>query len=217
MMFAIKDFLFNLYVKLQNPSLKIFRRVVINKKDYFKKLITFGKNVQLLNNTYLTGKVHIDNYSYINNNTELLASEKHTISIGKYCSIARNCFIVSANDHDINSITTYPISQYLNNTKTKEKENNKKELGGDIQIGNDVWVGANTTILPNTTIEDGAVIGANSLITQNTKIKQYEIWAGNPAKKLKDRFTKEKQEKIKNTQWWNLTIKEIKEKAELFQ
>jgi len=210
MIFVLKDFLFLTYVKIQNPSLKLFRRVVINKKDYFKKLITFGNNVQLLNNTYITGKVHIDNFSYINNNTELLASEKKKIQIGKFCSIARNCFIVSTNDHNIQSITTYPIAQYFKNTE-------QKELGGDILIGNDVWIGANTTILPNTTIGDGAVIGANSLILQNTIIKPYEIWAGNPGKKIKNRFTKQKQTKLQKIQWWNWSVKQIKENQKLFK
>ena len=54
-----------------------------------------------------------------------------------------------------------------------------------VSIGKDVLIGANVTILKGVNIGDGSIIGANSVVTK--KIPPYEIWAGIPAKFLKNR------------------------------
>lgn len=51
-------------------------------------------------------------------------------------------------------------------------------------IGRNVWVGANVTILPGCSIGDNSVIGAGSVVTKF--VPSNEIWAGVPAKKLKE-------------------------------
>jgi maltose O-acetyltransferase len=53
-----------------------------------------------------------------------------------------------------------------------------------ITIGSGVWIGANVTILPGITIGDGCIIGANSVLLKSTG--EDEIWAGVPAKKIKN-------------------------------
>ncbi len=50
-------------------------------------------------------------------------------------------------------------------------------------IGNNVSIGSNATILP-VDIVDNVVIGAGAVVTQN--IIESGVYAGNPAKKLKD-------------------------------
>ena len=62
---------------------------------------------------------------------------------------------------------------------------NQENINAPIKIGQDVWIGAGAIITGGVTIGDGAVIGAGSVVTKN--IAPYEIWAGNPAKKIKDR------------------------------
>ena len=54
-------------------------------------------------------------------------------------------------------------------------------------IGNDVWIGTGAIILKGTCIGDGSVIGAGAVVTHN--IGNCEIWAGNPARKIKERLT----------------------------
>jgi len=55
----------------------------------------------------------------------------------------------------------------------------------DIKIGCDVWLNS-CYILPQVTeIPDGVVIGMGSVLTKNPG--PYEIWAGNPARKIRDR------------------------------
>ncbi|MEP4534826.1 MAG: acyltransferase [Cyclobacteriaceae bacterium] len=50
-------------------------------------------------------------------------------------------------------------------------------------IGNSVSIGSNATILP-VTIADGVVIGAGAVVTKD--ITESGIYAGNPARKIKD-------------------------------
>lgn len=59
------------------------------------------------------------------------------------------------------------------------------EIQGTITLEDDVWIGANVVLLRNTHIEKGAIIGANSVV--KGRIPKNEIWAGSPARKIKDR------------------------------
>lgn len=54
------------------------------------------------------------------------------------------------------------------------------------KIGNDVWVGYGVTIMQGVVVNDGAVIAAGSIVTK--EVEAYSIYAGNPAKKIKNRF-----------------------------
>ncbi len=52
-------------------------------------------------------------------------------------------------------------------------------------IGSDVWLHGCTILYQVTEIPDGVVVGAGSVLTKNPG--PYEIWAGNPAKKIGER------------------------------
>ncbi|RKY71988.1 MAG: hypothetical protein DRP97_01280 [Candidatus Latescibacterota bacterium] len=52
----------------------------------------------------------------------------------------------------------------------------------DKTIGRDVWLHGCTILYQVTEIPDGVVVGANSVLTRNPE--PYEIWAGNPARKV---------------------------------
>ena len=62
-----------------------------------------------------------------------------------------------------------------------------------IIIGDDVWIGSRVTILPGVHVGNGAVIGAGAVVTKD--IPDYEVWGGNPARKLKSRKT-DRQESV---------------------
>lgn len=53
-----------------------------------------------------------------------------------------------------------------------------------IVIKDYVFIGAEALILKGVTIGEAAVIGARAVVTKN--VPDYEIWAGNPAKKVGD-------------------------------
>ena len=57
-------------------------------------------------------------------------------------------------------------------------------VGSYLQIGKGVHIGLNATIRENLTIGDFATLGAGAVLTKN--IGEKEIWAGNPAKFLRN-------------------------------
>ena len=60
---------------------------------------------------------------------------------------------------------------------------------GTTMVGDDVWIGASSIIISGVTIGMGSIVAAGSIVTCG--IPPCEIWAGVPAKKLKDRFASE--------------------------
>lgn len=60
---------------------------------------------------------------------------------------------------------------------------------GVIEVGDDVWIGSAAVILSGVRIGKGAIIAAGSVLTHD--VPPCEIWGGNPARKIRDRFTEE--------------------------
>lgn len=56
---------------------------------------------------------------------------------------------------------------------------------GEVHIEDDVFIGVNVVICNSVTIGQGAIIGAGSIVTKD--IPPYQVWAGNPAKFIKER------------------------------
>lgn len=56
---------------------------------------------------------------------------------------------------------------------------------GHVKIEEDVFIGCNVTICNAVTIGKGAIVGAGSVVTKS--IPPYQVWAGNPARYIKDR------------------------------
>lgn len=56
---------------------------------------------------------------------------------------------------------------------------------GRVTIEEDAFIGCNVTICSAVTIGKGAIVGAGSVVTKS--IPPYQVWAGNPARYIKDR------------------------------
>ena len=79
---------------------------------------------------------------------------------------------------------------------------------GDTIVGNDVWIGQNAVILPGVHIGDGAIIGAESVV--GSDVAPYTIVAGNPARKIRNRFDDELTHLLLRLKWWEKSVEEIK-------
>jgi acetyltransferase-like isoleucine patch superfamily enzyme len=76
-------------------------------------------------------------------------------------------------------------------SQIRDKNYDWKGLHSNVIIGNDVWIGHRSIILSGVKIGDGSIIAAGSLVTKD--IAPYSIYAGVPAKKIRNRFENEEQ------------------------
>ncbi|MBI1327080.1 MAG: gamma carbonic anhydrase family protein [Alphaproteobacteria bacterium] len=53
-------------------------------------------------------------------------------------------------------------------------------------IGNKVLVGMKACIMDDTQVEDEVIIGAGALVTSNKRVGKGQLWAGSPAKYMRD-------------------------------
>jgi len=155
--------------------------------------------------------VHIGEYTYGYPHI-YLGRKKYHVYIGKFCSIADDVKMIIGGEHRTDWITTYPFGCEIDGFQKNPAYYTSK---GDIHIGNDVWIGMNATILSGITIGDGAVIGANSVISHD--VEDYEIVAGNPARHIRYRFSKDQIEALKRISWWDWPIEKIKEFVPLLE
>lgn len=57
---------------------------------------------------------------------------------------------------------------------------------GTVILRKNCKIGANSIILPNTVVGENSIVGACSVLRSGTNIPANEIWAGTPAKKLRE-------------------------------
>jgi acetyltransferase-like isoleucine patch superfamily enzyme len=168
------------------------------------KNIFFGKNSIIKefaslraykDNTY--GKIYIGDNTFINTSSQILAGSGDVI-IGKNVIAGSKLTLLGGGDIFIgdnvlishNVVISSSTHDFSDNTILLSQT---ADIFSKIHIADNVFIGANTTILMGSRIEKGAIIGAGSVITENTHIGKNEIWAGNPAKKIKPRVSLETQ------------------------
>ena len=95
------------------------------------------------------------------------------VSLGKYTMLAAQVAIIGG-DHE----WTAPgvPAQFAGRSRQEQTI-----------IGDDVWLGHGVVVLRGVTIGDGVIVGAGAVITKS--IPAFEVWAGVPARRIRDRFT----------------------------
>lgn len=133
-------------------------------------------------------------------------SAAYDTKIGKFCSIARECYIGGAT-HPLDRVSSSVCFYLKDSFFGKCYYEDDYEWQTHTTIGNDVWIGSRAIILGGINIADGAVIGSGSVVTKD--IGPYEIWAGNPAKFIRKRFDDETIEKLLKSKWWDWTDEKL--------
>lgn len=109
---------------------------------------------------------------------------------GPYVFIGRNCDIAPL-------VTIGPYTMFASNIAIVGDDHNWSEPGVPMQfagrptqqatsIGADVWLGHGVIVMRGVTIGDATIVAAGAIVTKD--VPAYEVWAGTPAKKLRDRF-----------------------------
>jgi virginiamycin A acetyltransferase len=201
------------YVTKNALYLRVKAGSAIHKKALLKGAVikgdvSIGEGARVIGGVYISGKVSIGRFTSVNGPNTDIYSKVNRVTIGNFCSIARNVSIQEFN-HQSDGITTYYIHKNL--FKTSKNEIASK---GEIEIGNDVWISTHCVVLSGTKIGDGAIIGANSVVSG--EIPPYAIAAGNPAKVLKYRFDEDTIRLMMEMKWWNWDIERLKRNQALF-
>lgn len=156
-----------------------------------------GQRVRIGADVFFDGESSIGDCSYINQHSSVEQS-----TIGKYCSIARGVMIGPA-EHDYTKLSTHPFwYQPFYGYEVRPAEPKRTQC--PTVIGDDVWIGCNVVIRGGITVQRGAVIGAGSVVTRD--IGPYEIWAGVPARKIKQRFDDATIAALMQIDWCNADI-----------
>lgn len=116
------------------------------------------------------------------------------VHLGENCSVWFNAVVRG----DVNTITCG------NNVNIQDGavihctyEKTKTELGNNVSIGhnalvhgckvgNNVLIGMGSIVMDNCVIEANCIIAAGAVLLEGTKVESGSIWAGVPAKKVKD-------------------------------
>ena len=138
--------------------------------------ISLGNNVRIDDFSVLSaglGGISIGNHIHIAVFSLLIGAGK--IILSDFCNISSRVSIYSSNDDYSGSTMTNPTlpSQYTGVTHA------------DVLLDKHVIVGCGSVILPGITLEEGVAVGALSLVTKDCKA--FGIYAGNPARRIKER------------------------------
>lgn len=112
-----------------------------------------------------------DEFSYIGSNCHIYPKVK----IGAYSMLANNVSIIG-DDHCFSKPGIPMIFS-------------GREVLKPTEIGKDVWIGANSIIMTGVKIGDGVIIAAGAVVTKDCL--PFGIYAGIPAKKIRNRFEHE--------------------------
>jgi len=140
---------------------------------YSPEKISIGDNVRIDDFCMLSGEITLGSHIHIAAYCALYGA--YGIEMEDYTGLSPRCTIFSATD-DFSG--NYLISPMVDDSKTHV-------TGGKVTIKKYSQIGASCVLLPGITINTGVAVGAMSLI--NRCLDEWSIYAGIPAKKVKDR------------------------------
>jgi virginiamycin A acetyltransferase len=154
--------------------------------------------------------VQVGHYSYgMLNVQSLYVQPNEKLIIGNFVSIAPGATFLLGMNHQMNTITTYPLySRFIAYDKKDSLSN------GEIIIEDEVWIGTNALILSGLTVGKGAIIAAGSIVTKD--VPPYSIYGGNPAKLIKYRFSEDIIAELLSFNLMEVSIEKIKKNIDLF-
>lgn len=134
--------------------------------------------------------------------------------VGRFCSIASRVVVGGAR-HPIEFVSTSPV--FLAHKESIKKKFSLHDYRWEPKtiIENDVWIGEGVFIKGGVKISTGAVIGMGSVVTKN--VPPYAIFAGNPARFIRYRFSDEVVSGLLKSEWWNFSDEELRAAAPLFK
>ncbi len=197
--------------------LKIFKNILVRtkKKYQFIKNIYVWRSKNPHNKTSIVNNFNFENvivgietygdlevYDYGTPNEKLI--------IGNYVSIANGVRFLLGGNHQMKTFTTFPLKVLLTGKDFHLDATTK----GPIIIEDEVWIGLGVTILSGVKIGRGSVVAAGSVVSKD--IPEFTIAGGCPAKVIKNRYSQEIADKLKNIKLSDIEKVDIIENIALF-
>lgn len=164
---------------------------------------TFGRFCEVMAGCYLN-EVEMGGYSYCAPHADIWCA-----SIGRFANIAAMTRINPGN-HPMDRASLhhfmYRSAQYWPEHSDDESFFDWRRENR-VEIGHDTWLGHGAIVLPGRRVGHGAVVGAGAVVTKD--VAPYEIVAGNPAGRIRMRFSTDLAERLLKLAWWDWTHERI--------
>jgi virginiamycin A acetyltransferase len=126
---------------------------------------------------------------------------EQSLRVGRFVSGGLRLKFLLNGQHETRTISTTLFSVY-----GEDFRNTPPPQYGDCVIKNDVWIGDETMMLGGGTIENGCIVGARTLLPPNFRSEPYGVYAGNPARLIRFRFSQAIIEALLNLAWWEMPL-----------
>lgn len=161
------------------PALSVYRKLraamaYAERRQLLRAMAVCGRDFEIVPPWDIRGPEHISigDDVFIGPSVLLIADQGAEIRLGSHIMFGPRVRVI-ADDHRFD----------LEGVPIKHSGYGAREA---VTISDDVWIGAGATILKGVIIGKGAIVGAGAVVTRS--VGEYEIWAGNPARKVRDRF-----------------------------
>ena len=133
--------------------------------------------------------------------------------VGAFCSIADEV-VAGGASHPLDFVSTSPV--FLSHKDSVKTKFSHFKFNPKIKtyVGNDVWIGDRALIKAGVRLGDGCAVGMGAVVTKD--VPPYAIVAGNPAKIIRYRFSKDVIKKLLDIEWWKMAPTDLKLHAQLF-
>ena len=118
------------------------------------------------------------------------------VTVGRDCSIWYNAVLRG----DVNTITIGDRTNIqdgvvIHTLFDGSKHPSQPHIGNDVSVGHNCLIGMGATVLDNAVVASGCIVAANALVLSGSKLEPNSVYAGIPAKKVKE-ITPEQRDEI---------------------
>jgi acetyltransferase-like isoleucine patch superfamily enzyme len=126
------------------------------------------------------------------------------VSLGRYCSIARDCTIFGGGNHYTNRATTYPFHAFGAGGERAFDLHEWEAPNAATVIGHDVWLGHGVRVMAGARIGHGCIVGAGAVVAGT--VAPYSVVAGNPGVVVRRRFSDAATTRLLELAWWDWPV-----------
>jgi len=155
----------------------IGKNVIIGKtvRIRYPELVEIGDNVIIDDFTYVSTALKLHSNVHISAGCKIIGGKGASVEMHEFSTLAPNVVLSAGSDDYIGGIATPLVPlEFKGNARI-----------GRIILNKHCIVGAGSVVLPDVEFFEGACVGALSLV--NKDLEEWKLYAGIPAKKIKNR------------------------------